>query len=114
MRLSVVIPVFNRQALGERALTSALAQDVARMEIVVVDDGSTPPFRLPAEAEGAVRLIRNPKNLGESRARDEGIAASRGEWIAFLDSDDYWLPGTLAPRLEAAELAFAGNADPMI
>lgn len=116
MRVSVVIPVYDRQALGERALRSARAQDVDGMEIVLVDDGSDPRFALPVDLAGdaRVRVVRHQENCGAGRARDAGVAAARGDWIAFLDSDDYWLPGTLAPRLEMAERAFAATGDPMV
>jgi glycosyltransferase involved in cell wall biosynthesis len=116
MRVSVVIPVYNRQPLGERALRSARSQDVSDMEIVVVDDSSVPAFVLPADlaADPGIRVIRHEQNQGAGRARDTGVAAASGDWIAFLDSDDYWLPGTLAPRLEMAERAFAATGDPMV
>jgi len=116
MRVSVVIPVYERQALGERALHSARSQDVDGKEIVIVDDGSDPPFRVPADLAGdpRIRVVRHEANRGAGRARDTGVAAARGAWIAFLDSDDYWLPGTLAPRLELAERAFAAAGDPMV
>jgi glycosyltransferase involved in cell wall biosynthesis len=115
-RLSVVIPVYDRQALCERALRSVRAQDVDGMEIIVVDDCSPTPFALPAEmaSDPRIRVLRHDANRGAGQARDTGVAASRGAWIAFLDSDDYWLPGTLAPRLELAERAFAAFADPMV
>jgi glycosyltransferase involved in cell wall biosynthesis len=116
MRVSVVIPVYERQALGERALHSARSQDVDGMEIVLVDDGSDPAFRVPADlaADARIRVIRHEKNRGAGRARDTGVASARGAWIAFLDSDDYWLPGTLGPRLELAERAFAASGDSMV
>jgi glycosyltransferase involved in cell wall biosynthesis len=115
-RLSVVIPVYDRQALCERALRSVRAQHVDGMEITVVDDFSPEPFALPAEmaSDPGIRVVRHEANRGAGQARDTGVAASRGAWIAFLDSDDYWLPGTLAPRLELAERAFAASADPMV
>jgi glycosyltransferase involved in cell wall biosynthesis len=115
-RLSVVIPVYDRQALGERALASARAQDVDGMEIIVVDDCSPVPFTVPVDlaCDPRIRLLRHDVNRGPGQARDTGVAASRGGWIAFLDSDDYWLPGTLAPRLALAERAFAAAADPMV
>jgi glycosyltransferase involved in cell wall biosynthesis len=115
-RLSVVIPVYDRQALCERALRSVRAQSVDGMEIIVVDDFSRTPFTLPAEmaSDPSIRVVRHDANRGAGQARDTGVAASRGAWIAFLDSDDYWLPGTLAPRLELAERAFAASADPMV
>jgi glycosyltransferase involved in cell wall biosynthesis len=116
MRVSVIIPLYDRQALGERALRSARSQDVDDMEVVVVDDGSDPPFEVPADlaSDPRVRAVRHEKNRGAGRSRDTGVAAARGDWIAFLDSDDYWLPGTLAPRLDMAGRAFAATGDPMV
>jgi glycosyltransferase involved in cell wall biosynthesis len=114
-RVSVIIPVYNRQVLGERALRSAVTQDVSGMEIVVVDDCSTPPFRLPENLKdhANINVIRLNPNQGESASRNAGVAAARGGWISFLDADDYWLPGTLAPRLSAAEQSFSLSNDPL-
>src|SRR5262247_1178627 len=116
MRVSVVIPVYNRQALCERALASVLAQPIDGMEVIIVDDGSQPPFELPSDiaADARVRLIRHARNGGESAARNSGLGAAHSEWIAFLDSDDYWLADTLRPRLEAAEMDRKVNSNPMI
>src|SRR5262245_39199705 len=114
--VSVVIPVFNRQRLGERAVLSACAQVVDGMEVIVVDDGSDPPFRMPADMPPSanVRLIRHEFNSGAGAARNSGISAARGEWIALLDSDDYWLPGTLEPRLDIARRVFTSSASDVI
>jgi glycosyltransferase involved in cell wall biosynthesis len=111
MRISVVIPVHNRQALGERALRSAMAQAIDGMEVVVVDDCSQTPFGLPADITGRadVRLIRHSENRGAAAARNTGVEAARAGWVAFLDSDDYWLADTLRPRLELSEQTL--NAD---
>jgi len=108
-RVSVVIPVYNRQTLGERALRSAATQDVSGMEIIVVDDCSSPPFRFPEDLKDHpnINLICLNPNQGESESRNAGVAAARSNWIAFLDADDYWLPGTLAPRLSTAERSFS-------
>ena len=111
--ISVIIPVYDRQLLAERALGSAVTQNVSGMEIVVVDDCSSPPFRLPDNLTGHpdIVLTRLKSNQGEAEARNAGVAAARGQWIAFLDTDDYWLPGTLAPRLSAAAKSFAQSKD---
>ncbi len=108
-RLTIIIPVRNRQELGERALRSAAAQSFSQTEIVVVDDASEPPFEIPEDLRSneSIRLLRHPVNLGAASARNTGIGAAGADWIAFLDSDDYWLPGTLVPRLESAEAGFA-------
>ena len=115
VRVSVIIPVYNRPELGERAVRSAIAQRVEEMEIIVVDDCSNPPFRLaPDIAENPrIRLVRNETNGGASVARNNGVAAAKGNWIAFLDSDDYWLADTLRPRLELAEQEFSAENDVM-
>src|SRR5204863_4931864 len=104
-RLTIVIPVWNRQLLGERALRSAAAQLAAQVEVVIVDDASEPPFRVPADllSNGSIRLLRLAENRGAGFARNAGIASAEAAWVAFLDSDDYWLAGTLEPRLGAAE-----------
>jgi glycosyltransferase involved in cell wall biosynthesis len=114
-RVSVVIPVYNRQELGERALRSSVAQAVDDIEIIVFDDFSDPPFQIPADLRGRteVRLLRSEQNGGESASRNAAVAAARADWIAFLDSDDYWLADTLRLRLETAELAYAVTKDPL-
>ena len=73
-RLSVVIPVYDRQALCERALRSVRAQDVDGMEIVVVDDCSSTPFALPAEmaSDPGIRVMRHDTNRGAGQARQRG------------------------------------------
>jgi glycosyltransferase involved in cell wall biosynthesis len=115
MRLSVVIPVFNRQHLAERALRSVLAQRLDDMQVVIVDDCSVPPFEIPSDIDGArLRVVRHSANQGAGGARDSGVAAGEGEWIAFLDSDDYWLPGTLTRRLDVAERHYAASGNPMV
>lgn len=113
-RISVIIPVFNRQQTAERAVRSALDQNLGDSEIVIVDDGSRPPFDLPgALAKPNVRVAIQ-SNRGAAAARNTGIEAARGDWIAFLDSDDYWLPDTLKPRLELAGREFAVNPEALV
>lgn len=107
-KVSVVIPVFNRQEKAERAVASVLAQDVADLEILVVDDGSERPFAL-AGADGRVRIIRHAENRGAAAARNTAIREAAGTWLAFLDSDDVWLPGKLSRQLAYAEADRAGN-----
>lgn len=103
MKVSAVIPTYNRRSYISRAIDSVLAQTVPVDEILVVDDGSTDESaELLNERYGArVRVIRQA-NTGVSGARKRGIQEARGEWIAFLDSDDEWMPARNAQLLEAA------------
>lgn len=102
MDVSVVIPCLNRERLLPRAIESALGQEPAPREVVVVDDGSSDGSAAAAEAFGPpVRVLRGP-HRGVSAARNRGIAAAAGSWVAFLDSDDVWLPGKLWLQAEAA------------
>ncbi|MEN8175693.1 MAG: glycosyltransferase family A protein [Pseudomonadota bacterium] len=105
MDISVIIPSHNRAHTLPRAIDSVLAQDLQPREILVVDDGSTDatPALLRSRYPGVRYLAQ--KNLGVSAARNLGIGASRGEWLAFLDSDDTWLPGKLAAQADALAAA---------
>lgn len=94
--VSVIIPVFNRRVLLERALKSVLAQNFRDFECIVVDDGSDDESgSLPCLCSPGVRLIRLPERRGVSAARNIGVAAAHSPWVAFLDSDDEWLPEKL-------------------
>jgi len=103
--VSAIIPTFNRAwALG-RAIDSVLAQAYRPLELIVVDDGSTdetPRLLAPLAAQGLIRAIRQP-NRGVSAARNAGLAAARGSLVAFLDSDDEWLPGKIEAQVEFLE-----------
>ena len=110
--VTVVIPAWNREALIARAVESALAQVPGRpAEIIVVDDCSSDATGAVAEALGA-RVIRHEVNQGEAGARNTGVAAASHEWVAFLDSDDEWLPTHLATvwRERAAHVLVASSA----
>jgi glycosyltransferase involved in cell wall biosynthesis len=104
MKVSAVIPAFNRRAYICRAIASVIGQTVPVDEIVVVDDGSTDGTADVAESRygGAIRVIRQP-NTGVAGARRRGILEARGDWIAFLDSDDEWMPERNRELLAAAE-----------
>ncbi len=92
MRISVIIPTYNRVHLLPRALRSIAAQRVGVDEIIVVDDGSTDDTRqMLEESYPLVRYIYQP-NAGAAAARNIGIAQASCQWIALLDTDDEWLP----------------------
>lgn len=96
----MIVPVFNRPAFVRAAVDSALAQECpGGHEVVVVDDGSTDETPQVLAAFGdRIRVVRQ-ENAGPAAARNRAIAASRGELVALLDSDDVWLPGKLAAQL---------------
>ncbi len=100
MLTSVIIPTFDRRELVREAVSSVLAQTGAAFELIVVDDGSSDGTAdaLAAEFGDALTLLRTA-NRGVSAARNAGVAASRGALLAFLDSDDTWLPGKLVAQV---------------
>jgi glycosyltransferase involved in cell wall biosynthesis len=104
VKVSAVIPTFNRREYLRRAVDSVLAQTVPVDEVLVVDDGSTDGTSDALESwYGAqVRVVRQ-ENSGVAGARRRGIREACGEWIAFLDSDDEWAPERNGQLLTAAE-----------
>jgi glycosyltransferase involved in cell wall biosynthesis len=98
-RVSVIIPAYNCDRYITQAIDSVLSQDYWAYEVVVVDDGSTDttPQKL-ADYGSRIRVIRQ-KNQGVSAARNRGIEEARGELVAFLDADDYFLPHKLAHQV---------------
>lgn len=112
--VSVVIPAYNATWCVARAIDSVLAQHYREFEILVVDDGSTDTTAQVVASYGAqVRLLQQP-NGGLSSARNLGMRHARGEWIAFLDADDWWLPEKLARQVacmrEFPTLGFCSTA----
>jgi glycosyltransferase involved in cell wall biosynthesis len=99
-RVTVVIPTYNRAWSLAEAVDSVLSQESRDFELIVVDDGSADgtPGLLKGYGD-AIRVLRQD-NRGVSAARNAGIAAGRGELIAFLDSDDIWLPGKLKVQVD--------------
>jgi glycosyltransferase involved in cell wall biosynthesis len=104
MKVSALIPTYNRRKYIFRAIDSILSQTPPVTELIVVDDGSTDGSADAIEERygSKVRLIRQ-ENMGVSGARLRAIHEARGEWIAFLDSDDEWLPGRQEAFLAAVE-----------
>jgi glycosyltransferase involved in cell wall biosynthesis len=111
--VSVIVPTYNRAHLLPRALDSILRQDFKDFEVIVIDDGSTDATRDVVDSyvqvDPRVSLLVQPENAGVSAARNRGMHQARGELIAFLDSDDEWLPGKLR-----RQVAFFAHAPPEV
>lgn len=96
MKVSVIIPAYNAEQYVAKAIESCLIQTDVPHEIIVVDDGSTDGTAEIAESfPSPVRVIRLSENVGLPGARNRGVQASRGDWLAFLDADDWFLPEKL-------------------
>jgi glycosyltransferase involved in cell wall biosynthesis len=101
--VSVIIPVFNRFEYADRSIRSVLNQTYSNWELYVVDDCSEDAYLLPVECENFpqnIVLLRNEINAGPGLSRQKGLDLAKGEFVCFLDSDDYWLPGFLEKSLE--------------
>jgi glycosyltransferase involved in cell wall biosynthesis len=104
----VIIPVFNAEKYLRQAILSALEQTLPPHEIIIVDDGSTDSSREIASSFGSAVICLSHEHRGLSAARNFALARSTGDWIAFLDADDYWSPDKLARQAALVE------ADPAI
>jgi len=107
-RVSVVIPAYNASSYIERTLDSVFAQTLTSYEIVLVDDGSEDSEELERilKRYDAVRYVRN-EHRGAAAARNQGIQMARGEWVAFLDADDYWTARYLEGQMEVLQQSSA-------
>ncbi len=101
-KVSVVIPTYDRASTVVRAIQSVLTQTYPNLEIIVVDDGSTDNTREVVQHlhDPRLRYIRHEGNQGGSAARNTGIEVAAGDYIAFLDSDDEWLPEKLEKQVQ--------------
>lgn len=103
MRISVIIPAFNSERTIRAAVDSVWSQSRAPDEVIVVDDASSDGTCNVIESyDKPCRLIRQERNAGPAAARNRGCTAATGDWIAFLDADDLWLPRRLAVQYECA------------
>jgi glycosyltransferase involved in cell wall biosynthesis len=107
--VSVIVPAYNRERYLGAALDSALGQDYRRLEIIVIDDGSTDGTAGVVHSYSNVRYVYQP-NRGVAAARNTGVAVSHGEILSFLDSDDLWMPEKLRLQvrflLESPDVGF--------
>jgi len=99
-KVSVIIPTYNRASLLKEAVDSVLAQDYRNFELIVVDDGSTDQTSEILNAFRREITILRRHNQGVSSARNAGINAASGSLVAFLDSDDLWLPQKLSKQVD--------------
>ncbi len=104
--VSVIIPAYNAEQYIEAAIDTALLQEGVQVEVLVIDDCSTDRtadlVRRKALQDGRVRVLRTPRNSGPAAARNRGLDAAAGEWIALLDADDRFHPGRLRRLLDLA------------
>jgi glycosyltransferase involved in cell wall biosynthesis len=102
--ISVVIPTHNRREFLAVTLTSVLRQKDVEFDVIVVDEGSTDDTAafLKTVSDPRVQFLRNETPQGVCNARNQGIAATAGAWLAFVDDDDIWAPDKLARQLRAA------------
>lgn len=101
--VSVIIPTFNRRELVQQAIDSVLAQTFRDFELIVVDDGSTDDTDQALKKYGSQIRYAFQANAGESVARQHGVELSSGQYLAFLDSDDRWLPEKLEHQVDALQ-----------
>lgn len=107
--VSVIIPTYNRAHLVGRAIRSVLDQTYQDFELIVVDDGSTDNTKDVVKGfnDQRIRYLSHKQNMGSSMARNTGINATLGEYIAFQDSDDEWMPEKLEKQMGIFEKASA-------
>lgn len=104
--VSVIMPAYNAEEFIEEAISSVLAQSESDLELIVIDDCSSDDTRKIikefAERDGRVRLVVNEHNMGVAKTRNRGLDLFRGDYVALLDSDDYWEPNMLEKMITCA------------
>ncbi len=104
--ISIIIPIHNRFLHANRSINSVLSQNYKNWELFIVDDASLENYELPPKCISAlqnVTIIRNKKNLGPGLSRQRGLDLAKGEYVCFLDSDDYWEPDFLSESIKVHE-----------
>ena len=101
--ISVVMPAYNCEGTLGASVESVLGQWAENWELLILDDGSKdgtwPLMQRQAERDGRIRVFQNQRNMGVGRTRNRGVGLAKGDWIAFLDSDDLWTPDKLEKQL---------------
>lgn len=118
--VSIIMPVYNAEKTLKDAVNSVLEQAYQKWELVIIDDGSSDgSYRMIrdfSDIDSRIISMRNEKNTGVSETRNKGIASAKGDWIAFLDSDDRWLPDKLEKQIKViykktdASLIYTGSS----
>jgi len=105
--VSIIMPTYNREQLLRRAIQSVLTQTYQDFELIIVDDGSTDNTERLAKSFNSdkIRYIRHRENKGPAAARNTGIQSAKGDYIAFQDSDNEWMPEKLEKQMRAFETA---------
>ncbi|MFM1754941.1 MAG: hypothetical protein RLZZ236_1880 [Bacteroidota bacterium] len=105
--ISIIVPIYNRFLHADRAIASIVNQTYSNWELFVVDDASIDTYKIPEFCNGSLKnitLLRNEKNLGPGLSRQKGKDLAKGEYICFLDSDDFWKPDFLLESLKVHEV----------
>lgn len=105
--VSVIMPMYNSEKYIEESIQSVINQTYFLWELIIIDDGSKDQsvniVEKYAKADKRVKLVKSKKNLGVAKARNQGIKLAQGRYIAFLDSDDIWLPDKLEHQINFME-----------
>ncbi len=106
-KVSVIVPTYNRAAMLQRAVDSVLAQTFTDLELLIVDDCSSDETAevVASLVDPRIRSFRHSRNRGVSATRNTGIAKARGEYVAFLDDDDEFLPKKIAKQVDVLDAA---------
>lgn len=101
-KVSIIIPTYNRADVLTASVQSVLQQTYADFELLIIDDGSSDNTDIVVESLGdeRIRYVKMPENKGVAAARNEGLRQAKHDYIAFQDSDDYWMPDKLEKQME--------------
>lgn len=115
--VSIIMPAYNAEQTLAQAVSSVLSQTYQNFELIIIDDCSTDGTNALAHSFGdrRIQVLTNSENSGASQTRHNGVSCARGQWLAFLDSDDAWTPDKLEKQLRLqqqrnADLVFTGSA----